>query len=91
MVQEGSWWEKNRVTGLYQLGLDVDKILGQASAHQKKRIMHYLKVRKQFHAPENCPPPPASPSSLARRARSICRAHAVEQKGQLGVVRLKMS
>lgn len=57
MVQEGSWWEKNRVTGLYQLGLDVDKILGQASAYQKKN--HAIpEGQKTISCPRKLPPPP---------------------------------
>lgn len=91
MVQEESWWKKKRVSGFYQLGLDVDKILGQASAYQKKN--HALpEGQKTISCPRKLPPPPpASPSSLAKRAISVCRARAVEEKRQLGVVRLKMS
>ena len=39
------------------LFLMFKKVLAQAIAHQKRKIMHNLRARKQFYASENCPTP----------------------------------
>lgn len=64
MAQEDSWWgKKNRVSGLYQLGLDVDKILGQASAYQKKN--HAIpEGQKTISCPRKLPPHPPPPHCI---------------------------
>lgn len=74
MVQEDSWWEKNRVTGLYQLGLDVDKILGQTSAHQKKESCTTWRSENNF-MPQKIAPPPLHPPLLLLEELEVYAGH----------------